>query len=89
MNEIDFSKITIALAIAFGLVVDGDYLFQVIINEYDARILTQDQIFELTRQDDIVIVDLDRRIDTRRWHDRFTNRDRRKASKSYGPDKNE
>lgn len=79
LMQADYSKITLTLVLAFGMIVDGDYLFRVIINDTEPRALTQEDIFKLSLDPEVHIIDMDRRLDTRRWHDRHTNRERRKS----------
>jgi hypothetical protein len=73
---VDFGKISITLTLAFGLA-DAEYKFPVIVASFgdkdvDILYLTKSEIIELSTNPGVGWIELDRRDDDRRWHDRFT-----------------
>ncbi len=71
----DFGKISLTLTLAFGLA-DDEYKFPVIVMYNDKyanlTLLTKSEILAKSDSSDIQFIDLNRREDDRRWHDRCT-----------------
>lgn len=63
----DLNKLDIPLVMAFGV---SQGPFFVIVNSKQVLILSKEEIFELSDQGYIHTIELDRRLDDRRWHDR-------------------
>lgn len=65
----DNSKITITLSLAFGLE-DDEFIFPVLVNNSEYKNLSKQEINQLSLDENVNIIDLDRRDQTRRWRDR-------------------
>lgn len=78
----DNSKITITLSLAFGLE-DDEFIFPVLINNSEYKNLSKQEIYQLSLDENVKIIDLDKREKERRWRDRILakEKDRRRHNK--------
>lgn len=63
----NLDKLDIPLVMAFGLT-EGP--FSVVVNGQEIRVLSKEEILDLSGRCSIVSIELDRRLSDRRWRDR-------------------